>query len=104
MTLDFTSLASFTKIFIDTLHKHAQIKKKYIRTNHANFVTKALRKALILRSRLWNIFLKKNLWSLKRFTTNSATFALKWLKKLRKNTTKTLAYQKLLTARSFGTF
>ena len=30
---------------------------------------------------------------------NSATFALKWFKKLRKNTFKTLACQKLLTAR-----
>ena len=36
MTLDFTSLASFTKIFIDTLNKHAPIKKKYIRANDEN--------------------------------------------------------------------
>ena len=28
MTHDFTSLASFTRIFIDTLNKHAPIKKK----------------------------------------------------------------------------
>ena len=34
-------------------------------------------------------------------TTNSATFAFKWLKKLRKNIIKT-AYKKLLTTRSFG--
>ena len=35
-------------------------------------------------------------------TTNSATFAFKWLKKLRKNIIKTLAYKKLLTTKSFG--
>ena len=29
VTLDFTSLASFTKISIDTLNKHTPIKKKY---------------------------------------------------------------------------
>ena len=59
MILDFTSLASFTKIFIDNFNKHASIKKKYIRANHANFVTKALRKAIMLRSRLRNISLKE---------------------------------------------
>ena len=40
----------------------------------------------MLRSRLRNIFLKKKLWRLKRLTTSNATFALVWLKKLRKNT------------------
>ena len=58
MTLDFISLASFTKIFIDALNKYAPIKKKYS-PNHANFVTKDLQKAIMLRSRLWNIFLKE---------------------------------------------
>ena len=68
MALEFTSLASFTKIFIDTLNKYAPIKKKYIRANHANSVTKGLRKAIMLRSRLWNIFLKeKSLESKKGF-------------------------------------
>ena len=46
INLDFTSLASFTKIFIDTLNKHAPIKKTYVRANHANFVTKGLQKAI----------------------------------------------------------
>ena len=100
MTLEFTSLASFTKIFIDTLNKHAPIQKKYIHANHANFVTKALQKAIVLRSRLRNIFLKEKYLESKK-TYNSATFTFKWLNKLRKNTIKTLAYQKLLTTRSF---
>ena len=30
MTLEFTSLASFTKIFIETLNKHAPIKKNIL--------------------------------------------------------------------------
>ena len=59
MTREFTSLASFTKIFIETLNKHAPIRKKYIRAKHANSVTKSLRKAIMLRSRLRNIFLKE---------------------------------------------
>ena len=59
MTLEFTGLATFTKIFIETLNKYATIKKKYICTNRLSFVTKGLRKATMLRSRLWNIFLKE---------------------------------------------
>ena len=95
MTLDFTSFANFTRIFIDTLNKHAPIKKKYVRTNHANFATKALRKAIMLRYRLGNIFLKeKSLDSKKAYNKQRN-------KKLRKNTIKKLAYQKLLTTRSF---
>ena len=34
-------------------------RKKYIRANHTSFVTKSLRKAIIVRSRLRNIFLKE---------------------------------------------
>ena len=52
MTLEFTSLTNFTKIFIETLNKHALKKKKYIHVNHANFVTKGLGKTIMLRSRL----------------------------------------------------
>ena len=55
MTLEFTSLTSFTEIF-ETLNKHALIKEKYIRANQANFATKALRKAIMLRTKLLNIF------------------------------------------------
>ena len=51
MALVLTSLTGFTKIFIETLNKHAPIKKKHIRANHANFVMKSLRKATMLRSR-----------------------------------------------------
>ena len=40
MTLEFTSLTSFTKLFIETFNKHALTKKKYVRANHANFVKK----------------------------------------------------------------
>ena len=44
MILDITSLISFTKIFIEPLNKHAR---------------KDLMKAIMLRSRLWKIFLNK---------------------------------------------
>ena len=84
MTLDFTSLASFTKIFIDTLNKHAPIKKKYIRANHANFVTKALRKAIMLRSKLWNIFLKEKSLESKKAYNKQHKICVKIVKKAKK--------------------
>ena len=84
MTRDFTSLASFTKIFIDTLNKHAPIKKKYIRANHANFVTKALRKAIMLRSRLRNIFLKEKSLESKKAYNKQRNIYVKMVKKAKK--------------------
>ena len=49
---------SFIKTFLTVLDKHAPVKKKYLPANHANFVTKQLRKAIIKRSKLRNDFLK----------------------------------------------
>ena len=49
---------SFIKTFLTVLDKHAPVKKKYLRANHANFVTKQLRKAIMKRSKLRNDFLK----------------------------------------------
>ena len=47
---------NFIKIFL--LDKDALIKKQYLRANHANFVTKQLRKVIMKRSKLRNDFLK----------------------------------------------
>ena len=84
MTRDFTSLASFAKIFIDTLNKHALIKKKYIRANHANFVTKTLWKAIMLRSRLRNIFLKEKSLEFKKAYNKQRNICVKLVKKAKK--------------------
>ena len=83
MNLKITTLTNFTKSFIETLNKYATIKKKYVSKSHANFVTKDLQKAIMLKSRLGIFSQKKNIYSLKRLTTNNATFALVWLKKLK---------------------
>ena len=46
------------KTFMEFLDKFAPLKKKYIRANHSSFVTKELSKAIMLRSKLRNQFLK----------------------------------------------
>ena len=40
------------------LNKHASIKTKYLRANHSPFVTRDLRKAIMLRSKLRNQYFK----------------------------------------------
>ena len=48
----------FKNIFLKVLNKHAPTKTKYLRGNHSPFVTKDLRKAIMLRSKLRNQYLK----------------------------------------------
>ena len=51
-----TEYSDFQNIFIEILHKHAPIKKKILRFNDNPFMTKSLRKAIIHRSKLKNIY------------------------------------------------
>ena len=53
------SCSKFDNIFLKVLNRHAPLKKKIIRANHASYVSKALRKAIMKRSRLENIYFKK---------------------------------------------
>ena len=48
----------FESIFIDILNTHAPVTTKKVRANNHQFMTKALRKAIMTRSRLKNAYLK----------------------------------------------
>ena len=50
---------TFQKIIVSLLNVYAPLSKKYLRAIQANFVTKELRKAIMLRTRLRNIYLKQ---------------------------------------------
>ena len=50
---------NFRNIVLSVLNAHAPLKKKHLRTNHANFVTKEFRKAVMKRARLRKLYLKK---------------------------------------------
>ena len=52
------SCKDFESIFLHVLNIHAPQKKKYIRANNAPFMTKDLCKAIMVRSRLRNKYLK----------------------------------------------
>ena len=81
MTLEFTSLTRFTKIFIETRIKHAPMKKNILAPTTQILSQKAFG-AMTLRSRLRNSLLEEKYLSLKGLTTNNATLALKVLKKV----------------------
>ena len=49
----------FLNIFIETLNKHAPIKKKYLRANQGEFISKELNKSIMTRSRLRSKYLKE---------------------------------------------
>ena len=45
--------------FLSVLNMHAPLKKKLLRSNHSQYVTEALRKAIMRRSKLEKIYFKK---------------------------------------------
>ena len=49
---------SFEEVFLRTRDCHAPIKKKILRANENSFMSKALRKAIMMRSRMKNLYLK----------------------------------------------
>ena len=56
---------NFHEIVLSILNAHAPLKKKHLRANHASFVTKEFRKAVMKRARLRNVYLKNELKQLK---------------------------------------
>ena len=48
----------FLRTSLKILDKYAPVKKKYLRANHPTVMTKEVRKAIMIRSKLRNKFLK----------------------------------------------
>ena len=69
----------FHEIVLSILNAHAPLKKKHLRANHASFVTKEFRKAVMKRARLRNVYLKNELKQLKQLTIINETFVLVFL-------------------------
>ena len=59
------NFSDFQNSFTTVLHKHAPIKKKTLRFNNSPFMSKALRKAIMHRSKLKNVYNnEKDRWKL----------------------------------------
>ena len=51
--------SKFNQTFLNVLNKHATSKKKQLKANHAFYVSQAVRKAIMRRSYLENVYFKK---------------------------------------------
>ena len=70
------SVDVFKMTFLNALNSFASVKKKYLRANHSKFVNKELSKAMILRTKLRNKFLKQKTTETRSgYTTNKEIFA-----------------------------
>ena len=74
--LNNTDYENFHEVVLSILNAHAPLKKKHLRANHASFVTKEFRKAVMKNARLRNVYLKNEL---KQLTITSETFMLVFL-------------------------
>ena len=93
---------NFIKTFLTVLDKHAPIKKKYLRANHANFVPKQLRKAIMRRSTLCNNFLKdRNDASLSAYR-KQCNFYVTLLRKAKKQYFSNLEPKRITDTKNFG--
>ena len=77
------SYAMFEELFLKVLDKHAPVKKKVVRANHAKYISKPLRKAIMKRSYLEKVYFKKQTTqSLERY--KKQTIAVDCIKKREK--------------------
>ena len=81
-SLDFGSL----KIcFMELLNKIAPLKNKFLRANHSNFVTKEVSKAIMLRTKLRNKFLKKKTLESRAKNNKQRNICVSLIKKAKRN-------------------
>ena len=83
--LNNAELSEFTETFMSLLDKHAPKKQKYIRANNANFMTKSLRKAIMLRSKFRNRFLKEKAEESKSLYNKQINICVSLLRKTKRN-------------------
>ena len=75
---------SFETTFIEVLKKHAPLKKKLLRTNHAPYITKTLRRAVMRRSQLETKYLKSKTQTDLELYKNHKNFCSKLYKRERR--------------------
>ena len=83
--LNNAELAEFHNEFLSVLNKHAPIKYKYIRANNSSYMTKSLRKEIMLRSRLRNKFLKTKTEESKQLYNKQQNLCVTLLRKAKSN-------------------
>ena len=80
-----SGLAKFNACLLKVLNKEEPIKKTFIRANEALFVTRKLKKAIMVRSSLRNAFLKHPTNKNKKHYGKERNFCVSLLRKKKKN-------------------
>ena len=83
--LNNAELSEFTETFMSLLDKYAPKEQKYIQANNANFMTKSLKKATMLRSKFRNRFLKEKTEESKSLYNKQRNICVSLLRKTKKN-------------------
>ena len=81
---------NFHEIVLSILNAHAPLKKKRLRANHASFVSKEFRKAVMKTARLRNVYLKKRTEATKTANNYQRNICVSLLRKLKDLIFKTL--------------
>ena len=100
--LNNAELAEFHNVFLSVLNKHAPIKYKYIRANNSSYMTKSLRKEIMLRSRLRNKFLKTKTEESKQLYNKQRNLCVTLLRKAKRNYFAELDNRILKDIKNFG--
>ena len=92
---------SFETTFIEVLNKHAPLRKKLLRANHAPYITKTLRKTIMCRSQLETKYLKtKTQTNLKPYKKHK-NFCSKLYKRERRKCYESLDMKNVLDSNTF---
>ena len=94
--------STFQAVFLEILNKIVPVKKKVLRFNNNAFMTKSLRKATMLRSRLKNNFNKKGLMKTGTIIRSKGIFVLDYSTRPKKNILVILMSKVFLTTKNSG--
>ena len=79
------SCEEFERLFCKTLNNHAPMKTKYIRANNSPFMNNELSKAIMVRSKLTNKFLKLKTIETRNAYKKQGNYCVSLLRKIKKN-------------------
>ena len=92
---------SFETTFIEVLNKHAPLRKKLLRANHAPYITKTLRKAIMRRSQLETKYLESKTQTGFKLYKKHKNFCSKLCKRERRKYCESLGMKNVLGIKGF---
>ena len=95
---------SFASSCNEILDNHAPLKKKYVRGNHSPFMNKSLSKAIMIRTRLRNSFLKNRSEENKISYNKQSKLCVTLLRKIKREYYKNLSVENICDNKNVGKY